>query len=278
MSAISTKGLALPGFLCVSLCAAVAEVSLAVTVPVTFDLWPSHGKANVLEITAAAEIDYFAGVLDTGDSSSADMSGHVTADLEIHLDPATPHIVDILAITLTGGNIRFEDVAMELDFSPFGSIQADLISVAATPGTPVPPVGVHGDTFDAGEHALTANMGSVNLSGTGLIGQLYMDPISTDLSSEPVDLGPAGTGVLEAALLRVDGDQATYEVILTLPVDWDVVTYDRNGARLSVEGVGTVGAAGRFVQMIPEPATMALLAFGALVLPRRRRTNAALRQ
>lgn len=268
----STNGLALLGSLWITLCTAMTEVSLAVTVPVTLDLWPPHGRTNVLEITSTAEIDYFAGMLDAEDVSSVAMTGRVTADLEIHFDPEIPHILDIRAIELTGGNIKFEDVAIELDFSLFGGIQADVTSLAAIPQTPSPDGGVDDGMFDASEHALITNKGLITVSGTGLIGALYLDPISMDLSEHPIDLGPTGTGFVDAVLLDIDHDWAAYEVVLTLPVDWDVVTSDQDGTRLTVEGVGTIGARGHFA--VPEPATVALLALGALVL-RRRRTNIA---
>ena len=82
-----------------------------------------------------------------------------------------------------------------------------------------------------------------------------------------------GTGSISASLHSISGDQAVYNVVLTAPVDYDVLLINKylSSTKLSFEGSGTLEAEGQFVRTIPEPATAALLALGCAALLGKRR-------
>lgn len=244
--------------------ALVTELS-AETVPITTYLLPSSHSVNRLDMTLCAT----AFSQTVCDSDTTVMTGYVMADLPIDFDPVTHDVISINAIEFTGGVISLSDTSFTLDFGFLvGKINAGTTAISATLQTPSPPGLVSGGNFNTIDHVLILNGGSMYFSGTGLIGGLF-DPFSIQFYDDPLHTITDDIGSITASLKNIDGLDATYDVHLTLPVNFDAVLYENDILLSFGGGTGTLDATGQFTRIIPEPATILLLALGAVMLSKK---------
>jgi hypothetical protein len=118
-------------------------------------------------------------------------------------------------------------------------------SVLGTLDTPSPPGAVNVGAFEANDHVLVLNGGTISVRGTGIVGGLF-DPMTIDLSEDAVGLTTDGIGYVGASLVMIDGAQATCEAVLAMPVEFNEVLSDAGGAQVGFSGSGTVEAIGQF--------------------------------
>ncbi|HUF61696.1 MAG TPA: hypothetical protein VMN36_06445 [Verrucomicrobiales bacterium] len=175
--------------------------------------------------------------LDAGlasDSDTVDLSGNISGTLT--LDPDTGQAS---AFTLSGGALRIAPIHVTLTL--FGFTLADVVSseVVAVPSTPLAPGLVDPATgeFDAAQYEVLLISGI--LTSTGQIeGEI-------DIAEEDVSGTGLGTGTIALTETGRDAASVTYEVEVTLPIDFEDEIDDDElsfGATVSVQG--TIFAAG----------------------------------
>ncbi len=200
------------------------------------------GEANQLEMSLVASGDGG----EISDSETSTVTGTIKADLEIHFDQATHEVTDVNSIAFAGGRVYFSDVSFTLDFGPlFGKLHATGTGIAATPASPSGPGPVEGGSFNTIDHVLIVDKGLFNASGTGIVGGLF-DPMTIDLSVEPMYISSEATGTISVVLEQVQGGQATYSVTLNLPLDYDILLLETQMFALSFRGSGVVAGTGSF--------------------------------
>ena|GEM_PF-3799550 len=201
-------------------------------------------EVNRLEMSLTASGDGG----EISDSDTSTVTGAIKADLEIYFDPATHEVTDVNSIAFTGGRIYFSDVSFTLDFGPlFGKVNAVGTGIAATPASPSGPGPVEGESFNTLDHVLIVDEGLFNASGTGVIGGLF-DPMTIDLSVEPMEISSEATGSISVALEAVEGGGATYSVTLNLPLEYDMLLLETQMFALYFQGSGVVAGTGSFTR------------------------------
>ena len=235
-------------------CAALAAALTAFTCPpgavwaeavsVELGLVPPD-ETNLLEMTLTATISGDS----ISDSDTATVTGSVTTDLEVYFDPATHQVADVNSMAFTGGRLYFSDVSFTLDLGIFGKIHATGTGIAATPTSPWGPGAVEGGNFNTIDHVLVVAQGLFNAYGTGIIGGFF-DPVTIDLSVEPMEASADVIGTIAVSLEALDEGEATYNVVLNLPVQFDEIVLESEMVTVSVQGVGLVEAAGSFTRGI----------------------------
>jgi len=219
----------------------IANVDLTLTPP---------GDVNTMDVVLTAEA--FGNTL--SDSDTATVTGNMIASLGIALDPATQEVAGVEQLEFTGGTIRLSDVFLELNFGfLIGKITASGTGIAGSPDTPVPPGTVVGDEFDTAEHQVTLDQGNFHAVGSGFVlGGLFPET-DIDLSETPIEATSQMTGYIDVSLQSVDADTATYDVAVSLPVDFTEEVYSDESFSATVSIVGTLVAEGQFTRDIPGP-------------------------
>jgi len=187
--------------------------------------------------------------LSAADSNTTTVTGNMTAQLGVDFDPEMPDVADVNSIRFTGGRLQFSDMSFTLDFSFFGKINASATGVAATPDSPLGAAPVTDDKFDTINHLLILDQGIMYASGTGLVGGLF-EPMTIDLSVEPMVLSWDDTGTVSVALESLDANEAAYSVTLILPVNYDVIVLEDESIRIDFAGTGVLKAHGQFVRSL----------------------------
>ena len=247
-------------FMALSLFPSIGTELLAESVPVYL---------QVSQLDSLMDAELCATALTTAcDTDATPVAGYVTADLEIDFDPLIYEVIDIYEIEFTGGLISTtEDLIFDLNFSVLGSIQAIITDISGTLATPSPPGLVSGGNFNMNEHVLILNDGWIYGEATGALAGV-LEPFSHALFDEPLESTYNDIGSITASLNNISGDDITYDVYLTLPVYFGTSFYE-NDVEFSFVGEGTLDATGQFTRIIPEPATLLLLALGAVMLQRK---------
>ena len=248
-------------FMALSLFPSIGTELLAESVPI-------YLQVSQFDSLMDAELCATAFPATTCDADATPVAGYVTADLEIDFDPLIYEVIDIYEIEFTGGLISTtEDLTFNLDFSVLGSIQAIITDISGTLATPSPPGLVSGGNFNMNEHVLILNDGWIDGEATGALAGV-LEPFSHALFDEPLESTYNDIGSITASLNNISGDDITYDVYLTLPVYFDTSFYE-NDVEFSFVGEGILDATGQFTRIIPEPATLLLLALGAVMLRRK---------
>ncbi len=234
-----------------------------VAVDLTLD--PPFGLVNALNVSIIANV--------TGGGSTADAditaaSGNMLAELQATFDPVT-HAATVTGLEFTGGRVAFANMSFLLDFRAFGTVAAVATGMGATPDTPLPPGWVTGTTFPTVEHEVIFDAGTVDVNTSGLIAQV-LGPFSYGFSLNPLAVTTDAPGTLIVSAPSIVPLIATYDVLLSVPVDFSEIMLQETGVLVELGGVGTIQASGQFTRLIPEPATAALLGAGVLALIRRR--------
>lgn len=257
-------------FACVLAALAVwsAAPAGAEIIPVNLQLDPPAAPVNTLDVSITVAVTGGGSIAD-GDTTTA--SGNMLADLHATFDPVT-HVATVTGLEFTGGTMAFTDMSFLLDFSVFGSIAAASQGMQATPDTPVPPGSVTGTTFPGLEHDVIFNAGTVDFTPSGAIAG-SLSPFTYDLSTNPLAVTYDAPGTLTVSAPTIIALNATYDVFVSIPVDFSEIMFQDPNASVELSGTGTIQASGQFVRVIPEPASGVLLALGAVtaLLRRRRR-------
>ena len=188
--------------------------------------------------------------INRSDTDTSTATGNITADLGIQFDPATHEVIGVDELEFTGGTVTFSDVSFTLNFWPFGNVLASGTGIAGTMDTPDPPGTVAGGTFNTVEHTLILNDGQFHAYGTGTVGGMF-EPITVDLSADPIETTSDMTGSLDVSLATAHGSVATYDAVMTLPVNFDEEIYNQDDIVVRVTGAGTFEAAGQFARTVP---------------------------
>jgi hypothetical protein len=213
-------------------------------IPVDLTFLPPSGGIN--RLTIQLSVTY--GVTRT-DTDTADVSGNVLAELTAQFNHAT-HRARLSGLEFTGGTCAITPVSLTVSFPFVGSIVVETTELGGAFDTPSPPGAVSGTIFQAAEHRAMVSHGQVSAYGTGAIGGLF-EPMSIDLSQEPLPVTGMGMGTLDIPAPRVFGRQATYDAILTLPVTFDEVLHEEAGVTVRAAGGGTFKARGEFTRTVP---------------------------
>lgn len=182
------------------------------------------------------------------DADTSNLIGNVLADLQIDFDPVTHDVNQVTGLEFTGGTINLtEDTDFHLDFSFSGDIYAAGTGISGTLDTPNPPQAVSGTTFNASEHQLILNSGDFDVLGTGTVGGLF-DPFTLYFSTDPVVSSNNGTGSILVSLLSFDGHTATYQISLTMPIDFNKQIFSNPSITMALTGEATLEAQGQFTR------------------------------
>ena len=211
---------------------------------VSVDLGLTTPDASRNTLSVAVTIDV--GIMSRSDSDETAATGNFLSDLTATFDPQTHEVVSVDGIELTGGDVAFSELAFNLDFGLFvGAVNASGTGIHSTFDTPNPPGSVVGDVFQTIEHTMIMNQGIFHAVGTGLI-LGTMEPIEIDLADVPIEATTDAEGTLQVSLSSVEGDVATYDVLVRLPVQFDEVAMSDDTATVIVSGEGTFEAVGQF--------------------------------
>ena len=224
--------------------------AVAAVVPVDLAFVPPSGSINTvdLEVTITAY-----GITKSG-LDTATVSGNMLASLNCSFDPETRQLTGLTGLTFTGGRFEFSDVSLELNYGFFiGKILIDGTDIGGTFDTPNPPGAVTAGDFDAAEHEVVLDQGTLYADGTGLILDGLLPPTTFDLAGEPIRGTTEATGHIAASLLSTAGYQATYDVTLTLPLGFDGEAYNdpETGIVVWVAAEGTFQTHGTFTYFDP---------------------------
>ena len=153
---------------------------------------PAMGMSNRVQITIQTNIG--------SDNDATNVSGTVSGTLDYNWIAGQPVPV---GFTFHGGEIALSDV--EFSFL-FGLVTARTEGIRGTPSTPNPPSTITAGMYQASDHTVTFDQGSIIAAGSAI-----------DLTTNPI-IG-AGTGVGTAEILSVGPDR--YEFTMTLPIEFN---------------------------------------------------------
>ncbi len=205
--------------------------TLTLTAPTTTE--------NKLSITISATAGGFA----ASDTKTTDISG--TLAVGMNINPTTKGVTEF---TINSGDISMTDMAFNLKTSGFFAISVATINTAGMKGTAftrVPP-GVAtptgtGGTFDASQHSLRINQGTV--TGSITIPLQPATPINANFTDAPVEGPGTGTGTLTVTLGTATATHRNCSVTMLLPVNF-TQNQDLDGTPVTVTVKGTIKATG----------------------------------
>lgn len=180
------------------------------------------------------------------DTKTTDVSGILNAAMDI--DPATRGVT---RFTINGGDILMSDMLFKLRASLFITVATiNTIGMRGTAFTRVPPGNATptatGGTFDASQHSLWINQGTI--TGSITIPLQPATPINANFTDSPVEGLGNGTGSLQVVLGTATSTHRNCTVTMTLPVDF-TDALDLDGTPVTVTVKGTIKATGN----IPVP-------------------------
>ena len=232
-------------------------------IPVNLQLDPPAGAVNTLDVSITVNVG--GGSIADGDTTTA--SGNMLANLHATFDPV--HVTTVTGLEFTGGTMAFTDMSFPLNSGALGSIAAASQGMQATTDTPVPPGSVTGTTFPGLEHEVIFNAGTVDMTPSGIIAGV-LGPITYDFSTGPLAVTDNAPGTLTVSAPTIIALNATYDVFLSVPVDFNEVMFQDPNASAELSAIGTIQASGQFTRVIPEPSSALVLVLGICALRRRR--------
>jgi hypothetical protein len=173
-----------------------AASSSAATIPLeSLTLSIPSDPVNVLSV------EFDAGRLGS-DSGQTSLNGTLMAELHVDTSSGFPTPT---GITFNGGRVEASDVTFEF---LLGIVEIQLSDLAGFPATPLPPGDITDNRFDASQHQLIINEGTIKAIGTTI-----------DLSTDPVLTDGEGRGSITLTQVGpAEGDLFTYDVNVSLPV------------------------------------------------------------
>ena len=254
-------------FACVLAALAVSYAAPAGAEIISVNLTLDAPAAPVNTLNVSIALDMTAGP-SASDSRTTTAGGNLLADLHATFDPM--QVATVTGLEFTGGTMAFTDMSFLLDFGPLGTVPTSSSNVQATADTPTPPGSVTGTTFPVLEHRVIFNAGTVDFVPSGPIAS-YLPPFTYDLSTHPLVVAHNATGTLTVSTPDIDFPNATYDVFLSIPLDFTAIVVESSDASATLDGAGTIQASGQFTRVIPEPASGVLLVLGSVAALRRRR-------
>ena len=206
------------------------------TQSVNLALSPADTQSNRLATTLTVDI---AALNQRGsDSDTATLTGNILANLDLSVDPSTSAVSAVHSIEFTGGLIHMSNMSFHISFL-FGSITLDVntTGIAGIPSSPSGPGPVMGESFNTIDHPFVFNQGVITYSG--LISGVL------DLSASPIEASADTVGTISVSLEKIDGNQATYQVHLIVPVLFSELIIS-TGSTMTVAGSGRIAATGAF--------------------------------
>ncbi len=231
-------------WLCLFTVACVTSHSSAELVGLDLELIPVGSGCNNLNLTVSAD------ALGTtkSDTDQTDASGALKVLIQAEFEPDTAEPIWVTSLEFTGGDLSLTDVAFNLNYGwLLGSVNIQGSGLGGTADTPNPPGPVIDSSFNTAWHELIMNRGVLDASGTGLVGGLF-PPTTINLADEAIHATTQGSGTIELSLIQISGRTATYQVDLSIPVNFSekVLEDTENGIIVRVSGVGTLCAMGVF--------------------------------
>lgn len=225
-------------------------VALGEKVSTDLPIAPASG-ANSLRMTITATVT---GLGTSSDTKTSTITGNLLSDMVILFDPLTNGVSNIHSLELTGGQMTASDVTLKLSWL-FGLASVELAAkgVGGTFDTPVPPGMVIGGVFDASQHQVLLNKGTLVATGKGLAaGLLPENPYTVDLAAQPIPATSSGAGAITIGSPSLVGDTLSYALSVQMPVAFDQTVYDEPGtATVRAAGSGTMKAAGTLTRKLP---------------------------
>lgn len=209
-------------------------------VTTTLEITPEPGF-NSIEITLAPPI------LDSS-SDTTDLTGSLEVELDI--DPDNDQVS---ALTIINGTATGTPLSLSASTFFVGSYDFNSTSIGAVIETPSPPGAVDPATgeFDASEHSLTVNNGS--LSGSISIPLLGVDDmVDFDFAALPFGGAGAGTGTVVLTPAGSTPTSKSYDVVVLFPVQIEN-TVDAMGFEIPITAAGIVKGVGTVSVPITPP-------------------------
>ena len=231
------------------ICVLTAVALFASSSPLSGEVVSVDMILDPFELGNTLELEFTVTFISTqSDTDISNLGGNVLADLQIDFDPFTHNVNQVTGLEFTGGTINLtETTEFHLDFSLLGDIDAIGDSFSGTLDTPNPPQNVSGTTFNASQHQLILNNGAFHVSGTETVGELF-DPFVIELYEDPITTSNQGTGTILISLLSVDGHTATYDITLTMPIDFAEQIFSDPSITMYLFGSGSLVAQGQFTR------------------------------
>jgi len=214
---------------------------------------PPSDTANRMDVIVTLDIP---GYNPKTASDDPTVTGNIVADLGYGYDSSTGKWNDLQQISFPKNLGQFTFSAVELYYYYgflAGSITINGTNVGGTFNTPSPPGTVEDNVFDAAEHEVILNRGTLNITATGLIGLLIgtIDPIS--LADYPGSGTTSDEGTVSTTFKNLAANgRANFQVGLIFPVAYDdTITSDDvsefpSGTNVRIQVNGTLSAHGTF--------------------------------
>jgi hypothetical protein len=224
---------------------------------ITYSLFPSlflFGETvnTTLEITPEPEFNSIEITLDVPavglSSDTSDLSGSLEIELEI--DPDSDQVS---ALTIINGSATGTPLSLSASSFLFGNYDFNSTEIGAEIETLAPPGVVDPATgeFDASEHSLTVNSGT--LSGSISIPLLDIDEIvDFDFAALPFGGAGAGTGTVVMTPIGTTPTSKSYDVVVLFPVQIEN-TVDAMGFEIPITAAGVVKGVGTVSVPITPP-------------------------
>lgn len=202
--------------------------TLTLTAPTTTE--------NKLSVTISAT----ASGLSASDTKTTSISG--TLAVGMNINPTTKGVTEF---TINSGDISMTDMGFTLKALVFITVATiNTSGMKGTAFTRVPPglatpTGT-GGTFDAAQHSLRINQGTITGSITATT---PATPINANFADSPVEGPGTGTGTLTVVLGTATATHRNCTVTMLLPVDF-TQNQDLDGTPVTVKVKGTIKAAG----------------------------------
>lgn len=229
----------------VILTVSAGSTASAETVSVDLTLVPATDQVNRVHLT----LSVVALGVPNSDTESTTVTGNALADLTVGFNHAT-HEATVTGLEFTGGEYSFSPVQFELGYPLLGSIHATAEGIGGTLDTPNPPGSVAGQTFPAEQHEAIVSRGVVHAWATGYL-ETRFEPMTIDLSDEPIPAPGSGTGTLVVSSAALAAEVAWYDVILELPLNFSETVYEDELVSAGISGTGRFRAEGRFSRRVP---------------------------
>jgi hypothetical protein len=214
--------------------------------PVVLQMDPATSTVNTLTVELSASYSFFT----RRDTDQATATGWMGTGLTAAFNHFS-HAARISAIEFIGGDLSMSDMSFQLNFL-VGSVYASGTGIGGSVDTPGQPGPVTGGVFPTEWHEVILDRGTFTAYGTGALEEL-VPPIDMDLSAEPIATTTVADGTVAMDLATLNGRQATYNVVLEMPVDFDqpVIDDPTSAISASISGQGLFRASGSFVRTVP---------------------------